>query len=132
MARFGGNCIATTVYVTILQTTLSKAAISNIVPAVVEAGGTTALGNAVLVALPEGAEVVSAIPGMTATIAAAAAAAWQQCYIKAIRTVALSSIAFGGLGMLACLWCEDITPKLNNKTEVFLENDVQADKNRFH
>ena len=32
----------------------------------------------------------------------------------------------------ACLFCNDIGHKMNNKIEIFLENDVNADKNEFH
>ena len=48
------------------------------------------------------------------------------------RMVALSSIAFGGLGIIACFFLEDIGPKMTPKIEIFLENDVQAEKNKFH
>lgn len=131
VARFGGSCIATTVYTTILATTVTRSAIKDIVPAVVGAGGSQAVGEAVLAALGSG-KVLTSVPGVTTKIAEAAGAAWQQCYISGIRNVAFSSLAFGGLGMVACLWCEDITPKMNNKIEVFLENDIQAEKNKYH
>jgi hypothetical protein len=48
------------------------------------------------------------------------------------RTVALASIGFGGLAIIACFFLEDIGPKMNNKIEIFLENDVQAEKNKYH
>ena len=48
------------------------------------------------------------------------------------RTVALASIGFGGVAIIATFFLEDIGPKMNNKIEIFLENDVQADKNKFH
>lgn len=31
-----------------------------------------------------------------------------------------------------CLLCEDIDPKMDDKVEIFLENDVHAEKNEFH
>ena len=34
--------------------------------------------------------------------------------------------------MVACCFLEDIGPKMNAKIEIFLENDVQAEKNKFH
>jgi hypothetical protein len=46
--------------------------------------------------------------------------------------VALASIGFGGLAIIACFFLEDIGPKLDSNIEVFLENDVQAEKNRYH
>jgi hypothetical protein len=34
--------------------------------------------------------------------------------------------------MIAACFLEDIGPKMNNQIEVFLENDVQAEKNKYH
>ena len=48
------------------------------------------------------------------------------------RKVAFASLAFGGCAIIASLFLEDIGPKMNNKIEVFLENDVQAEKNVYH
>ncbi len=46
--------------------------------------------------------------------------------------VAYSSVAFGVVALIATFFLEDIGPKMNKKIEIFLENDVQADKNKFH
>lgn len=102
------------------------------VAAVVKAGGSQTLGEAVLVAIPSGSSAVLAIQGVTTKMLDAALLAYQHSNIVGIRTLALASIAFGGVGMLACLWCEDITPKMTPKIEVFLENDIQAEKNKYH
>lgn len=48
------------------------------------------------------------------------------------RKVAFASLAFGGVAIIASFFLEDIGPKMNNQIEVFLENDVQAEKNKFH
>jgi hypothetical protein len=89
------------------------------------------------------------VPGITNDIAAAAGAAFQQSYVVGLRTTCLSSLSFGILGIIgmslfsllwwsnanvdtAALCCQDIGKKMNNKIEVFLENDENADKNRFH
>ena len=32
----------------------------------------------------------------------------------------------------ACICCQDIGPKMNEKIEIFLENDVNAEKNKYH
>lgn len=45
---------------------------------------------------------------------------------------ALASLAFAGTGLIACLLCENIDHKMNDKTEVFLENDINAEKNVHH
>lgn len=49
-----------------------------------------------------------------------------------LRAVALSSVGFGVVAVIATFFLEDIGPKMNNKIEIFLENDVQAEKNKFH
>ena len=41
-------------------------------------------------------------------------------------------MAFGIVGIVLCLFLEDITPKMTPKIEVFLENDRLADRNKFH
>jgi hypothetical protein len=35
------------------------------------------------------------------------------------------------VAIIASFFLEDIGPKMNNQIEVFLENDVQADKNKY-
>lgn len=132
VGRFGGNCIATTVYVTVINRTLARESLKRVVEAVMAAGGSQDTGLAVLAALPAGSQAVMSVPGITAAIAAAAGAAFTSSLIVAIRTVALVSIAFGGVGIVACLWCEDISSKMDDRIEVFLENDVQAAKNHYH
>lgn len=132
MARIGGNALASSVYITIFRTSVSNSAQKDVVAAVVAAGGSQATGEAVLAAIPLGSQAVMAISGVTARMATAAGLAYQHSNIIGIRTLALASIAFGAVGMIACLWCEDITPKMTPKIEVFLENDIQADKNRYH
>ena len=51
---------------------------------------------------------------------------------RVVRTVALASIGFGGVAIIACFFLEDIGPKMNSKIEIYLENDTQAEKNKFH
>lgn len=48
------------------------------------------------------------------------------------RTVALTLMGFGGVGIISCFLIEDIGPKMNAKIEVFLENDVEAHMNKYH
>lgn len=48
------------------------------------------------------------------------------------RVVALSSIAFGAIAIIACFFLEDIGPKMTPKIEIYLENDVHADRNKYH
>jgi hypothetical protein len=86
----------------------------------------------VLAALPLGSAAVANVPGITIAIAEATGAAYVASYVVDLRTVALVSVAFGVIGVIACVCLENITPKLTKKIEVFLENDVNAEKNKFH
>ncbi len=107
-------------------------AIKKVISAAVAAGASVATAEQVLTALPSGLTALMKVPGITTAIAEAASVAYVNSYIVGIRTVALASIAFGGIGMIACLFLEDITPKMTKRIEVFLENDVNAEKNKFH
>jgi hypothetical protein len=62
----------------------------------------------------------------------AAGAAVREAYVVGLRTTALSSLSFGIVAIIACCFCNDIGPKMNNKIEVFLENDENAEKNQYH
>jgi hypothetical protein len=87
---------------------------------------------ALMAALPLGSKALAAVPGVTTEIMVAAGGAMQQAYVHALRVTALSSLSFGIVAIIACVLCNDIGKKMNEKIEVFLENDVQADRNRFH
>jgi hypothetical protein len=104
-----------------------------LVPAAAEAAGLSASSSAALLAaLPLGSAAVAKVPGITTAIAVAAGKAFQQSYVIGLRTTALSSLSFGILGIIACICCEDIDHKFDNKIEVFLENDEHANMNRYH
>ena len=45
---------------------------------------------------------------------------------------ALSSLAFAGVGLICCLLLLPIDAKMNDKTEIFLENDIYAEQNKYH
>lgn len=85
-----------------------------------------------LSAFPLGAKAIAAVPGITDEALAEAALAFKWSYAHGLKVVALSSLAFGITGLICAFFCEDLTPKMTNKTEVFLENDVHAEKNEFH
>lgn len=88
--------------------------------------------SALLTALPLGADALAEVPGINPEIIAAAGAAFTHSYVIGLRTTALSSLSFGVCAIIACLFCNDIGHKMDEKIEVFLENDVGADKNKFH
>ncbi|KAJ9643358.1 hypothetical protein H2199_004037 [Coniosporium tulheliwenetii] len=132
VARFAGGAVAISVYSTILSNVQSSEA-ARIVPAAAIAAGLPASSvSALLAALPLGSKALAQVPGITTEIMMAAGAAFQQSFVVGLRTTALSSLSFGIVGIIACLFCNDIGDKMNDKIEIFLENDVNADKNEFH
>lgn len=48
------------------------------------------------------------------------------------RITALISLAFGIIGIIACLCCRDIEPKMDNRIEIYMENTDLAERNKFH
>ncbi|KXL44413.1 hypothetical protein M433DRAFT_166556 [Acidomyces richmondensis BFW] len=132
VARYAGGSLAQAIYVSILANTQSSRA-AKLVPAAVEqAGGTAKMAKELLAAFPLGTTALEAVPGVNAKILEAAGTAYQWAYVHGLRMTALSSLAFGGLGLIMCLLCENIDAKMNDQTNVFLENDVNAGKNEFH
>lgn len=132
MARFAGALIASTVFITILNNVLASDSATRVVRAAEAAGASPAVATAVLAALPSGAKALMSINGATAATIEAAGSAYIRSYVQATRTVAYASIGFGSVAVVACFFLEDITPKMTPKIEIFLENDVNAEKNKFH
>jgi hypothetical protein len=132
MARYAGGSLAQAIYTTILTNTQTRRAATTLPAAAVSAGMTQENAQKLLAAFPLGATAIAAVPGTTAEALAAASLAFQWSYAHALKIVALSSLSFGIVGLLCVFWCEDVGKKMTNKTEVFLENDVNAEKNVFH
>ncbi|TKA23179.1 hypothetical protein B0A54_17867 [Friedmanniomyces endolithicus] len=132
VARYAGGAVAISVYTSILSNSVSSSAIKLVLPAAEAAGASPETALAILQALPLGATALAAVPGATTAMIASAGAAFQQCYVIGLRTTALSSLSFGVVGIIACMFCNDIGHKMTNKIEIFLENDVNAEKNKFH
>lgn len=149
VARFAGGAVAISVYTTILTNTVKTHALQLVLPAAEAAGASPTTALSILEALPLGATALTKIPGATTAMIEAAGAAYQQCYVIGLRVTALSSLSFGIVGIIgkhhprwellnltdcdiACICCLDIGHKMTNKIEIFLENDVNAQKNEFH
>ncbi|KAF2640004.1 MFS general substrate transporter [Massarina eburnea CBS 473.64] len=132
VARYAGGAVAVTLFATILTTVKNAWASTHVIVAAEAAGATRATAEAVLAALPLGAAALEKVQGLTTAIATAAGGAFVQSYVEGVRKVAFASLGFGGLAIIACFFLEDIAPKMNGQIEVFLENDVQAEKNKYH
>ena len=148
-ARTAGGSVAICVYTTVLVKVQSSHALDLVPKAVIGAGGTAKMATEVLAALPLGSSALEKVPGITTKIAGAAGLAFQESYRLGLRyvryftaletvadflrsAIALTTVGFGIVLIIAVLCCNDIGHKMNNKIEVFLENDVYAAKNEFH
>lgn len=133
VARFGGGSLAVAVYTSVLSNTQSNKAADIVVTTGVADGLTPIAAAQLLKALASGvSSTIEAVPGINAAAIAAAGEAFLQGYAYGLKMTILTSLGFGGFGIVMCLLCEDIGPKMNNKTNIFLENDVNAEKNKYH
>lgn len=132
MARYAGGPLAQAIYTTILTNTQSTRAAQTLPAAAIAAGMSPENAQALLATFPLGASAIAKVPDVTEEALAAASLAFQWSYAHGLKIVALSSLSFGIVGLICVFWCEDLTPKMTNKTEVLLENDVYADKNVYH
>ena len=151
VARYAGGSLAQAIYTSVLTNTQSARAAATVPRAAIAAGAKEATANALLAAFPLGTAALEKVPGVNKKILAAAGSAFQYSYAHGLKITALSSLTFAGLGLIMCSLCENIDAKvsrpllirgtrpdtnttlqMNNKTNVFLENDVNAEKNEFH
>ncbi|OAA63518.1 Fungal trichothecene efflux pump [Niveomyces insectorum RCEF 264] len=131
-ARYAGGSLATAIYMSVLTNTQKTRAAATLPQAAIAAGLDPQSAQQLLAAFPLGAAAISAVPGVNATILEAASTAYKWSYAHGLKITALSSLSFAGLGLICCIICLDIGDKMNNKTEIFLENDVYHDKNKYH
>jgi hypothetical protein len=132
MARYAGGSLATAIYLSILTNTQASRAAVTVPQAAIAAGLPVESAGKLLATFPLGAAALEALPGMTTKALVAASTAYQWSYAHGLKITALSTLSFGGLGIIMCCLCEDIDKKMNDKVEIFLENDVHAEKNEFH
>ncbi|KAJ5523217.1 peroxiredoxin prx5 [Penicillium frequentans] len=127
--RFAAGAVATTIYETVYSKTLTKY-MEKFIPAAVTAAGLSEPKVEGLMSVVSGG--ASALTSYSPAVAAAAEAALSDAYCKAIFVVAMVSMAFGIVGLIACLCCKDVDSKMTNKIEVYLENTSLAERNTFH
>ncbi|KAJ5775874.1 uncharacterized protein N7511_000885 [Penicillium nucicola] len=127
--RFAAGAVATSIYQTVYSNSLSKYTAIYVPSAAISAGLPESKTADIVAAVVQGA---SALKSYSPAVAAAAEAALSQAYCKAMFIVAMVSMAFGILGLGACLCCKDVDSKMTNKIEVYLENTDLSDRNKFH
>ncbi|KAI5361423.1 Putative major facilitator transporter Str1/Tri12 [Septoria linicola] len=126
--RYAAGAVGTTVYTTVFNNELSSSTLEKVSKAVLEAGlpQEEVQGLLAVVSTPDLATMFSA------DVVAAASAALDEAYCHAIFVVAMVSMAFGIVGLIACACCKDVDHRMNNQIEVYLENDRLADRNKYH
>ncbi|KAJ5874568.1 uncharacterized protein N7529_002998 [Penicillium soppii] len=127
--RFAAGAVATSIYQTVFSNTLTKYTAIYVPTASIAAGLPESEVKDLMSVVSQGA---TAMKAYSPAIVAAAEAALGQAYCKAIFVVAMVSMAFGILGLAACLCCKDVDSKMTNKIEVYLENTDLSDRNKHH
>lgn len=131
-SRFAGGSIAQAIYTTIL-TNAQTSRLAKTLPAAATAAGLSAeSAQQLLAAFPLGAKAIAAVPGVTPEIIAAASDAFKWSYAHGLKIMILSSLSFGLLGLILCVLTMDVSQKMNADINVYLENDVNREKNEFH
>ncbi|PGH28269.1 hypothetical protein AJ80_00160 [Polytolypa hystricis UAMH7299] len=131
-ARYAGGAVASACYSTALANGLAKKGAELIPKAAMEAGVPQAVFDQVVAAAASAESVLAKIPGLDRAMIDAVRGAYKESVAYGLRNTALASLAFGVVGVILCLFLEDIGPKMTPKIETFLENDALAEKNRYH
>ncbi|KAF2648443.1 MFS general substrate transporter [Lophiostoma macrostomum CBS 122681] len=131
-ARYAGGAVAAGCYSTAISNGITTKAPALITQAALDRGVPQSAIPAVVAAAASGSAALQKIPGVTEEAIEAITLAYKYAVAYGLRNAALASMAFGIVGVILACFCEDIEPKMNDKIEVFLENDALADKNRFH
>lgn len=112
VARYAGGSLAQAIYTSILTNTQTSRAAVIVPRAAVAAGASESTASALLTAFPLGTAALEKVSGANPKILAAASTAYQWSYAHGLNITALSSLAFGGLGLVMCLLLENIDEKV--------------------
>lgn len=126
--RFAGGAVATTVYQTIFNNEVTKWTPKLVVPAALEAG----LDQSRVTELLSVISTPELATSFSSDVVAAASEALKLAYCKGIFVLAMSSLGFGVVAIVACLLCKDVESKMTNTIDVYLENDEYAHRNKIH
>ncbi|KAL4938766.1 hypothetical protein BDV06DRAFT_231538 [Aspergillus oleicola] len=140
--RFAAGAVATSIYQTVYNNSTTKY-IGEYIPRAVIAAGLDESQVSDLVSIVTGGASALEEAGYTQAVITAATSALADAYCKAIlmhqltlcsrySVVAMVSMAFGIVGLGACLCCKDVDSKMTNKIEVYLENTDLSDRNKYH
>ncbi|KAL4796245.1 MFS general substrate transporter [Aspergillus venezuelensis] len=129
--RFAAGAVATSIYQTVYNNSTTKY-IGEYVPRAAIAAGLDSSKVQDLVSIVTGGASALQEAGYSQAVITAATGALADAYCKAIFVVAMVSMAFGIVGLIACLCCKDVDSKMTNKIEVYLENTDLSDRNKYH
>lgn len=117
-SRFLGGSIGTAIYFNVFNTQITSN-IPSIGMAAVEAGLPTASAEAFVGALLSGSQTaVMAVPGVTEAVLAAATLATQWAYADALKYVWYTTIPFGVISTVCCLFLPNIRKYMTNRVAV--------------
>ncbi|OQU94856.1 hypothetical protein CLAIMM_01147 [Cladophialophora immunda] len=123
--RTVGGAVGTVVFTTILSNVLSKRMVPDIVAPLAKAGVALKSIPEVIAALVAGNIKDSGIQ-LTQSQLATAVKGLQDAYTSSFRTVYLSSIAFGGVALVAVCFAADIDHLMTKKVEIRLEEGARV------
>jgi hypothetical protein len=132
VGRGVGGSLSQAIYTTILINTQTHRATQTLPEAAMKAGLSASSAQQLLEVWAQGPSAQQGVPGVNSQILAAASLAWKYSFAHGLRIVGLASLGFGLTAFILLFLCVDPEPRMTERIEVFLENDIQADKNEFH
>jgi len=123
-SRSAISTVASTVYTVVLTARLGKTIPSEVPAAVIKAGLPTSSVAGYMTAIAAGGseKALAAVKGLTPEILAVGTRAYRVAYSDAYRTIFLTSIAFGVLGIICNLFVPNVDKLLTNSVAATLTN----------
>jgi hypothetical protein len=121
-ARSAISTVASTVYSVVLTARVTETLSTQVPAKVVEAGlpATSVADYMAAIAAGGSQRMLDAVQGLSPEILATGADAYRFAYMDAYKTVFLTSLAFGGLGIICSLFIPNIDSLMGNKVAVTL------------
>ncbi|EXJ78178.1 hypothetical protein A1O3_09339 [Capronia epimyces CBS 606.96] len=115
-ARSGISTVCSVIYTVVLSNRLASTVPAQVVPAVTAAGLPASSVASFLTALTAGTpDAYAKIPGITNAILAAGQQAYKTANADAYRTVSLTTLAFGGLAIIASLFMGEVESRMTGE-----------------
>jgi hypothetical protein len=123
-SRSAISTVASTIYTVVLTARIGQTIPAKVPVAVIGAGLPASSVTAYMTAVAAGgsAKLLSAVQGLTPEILAAGGKAYQVAYSDAYRTIFLTSIAFGSLGIVCSFFVPNVDDLLTDSVATTLTN----------